>query len=267
MIMSFWTTVGLGLLPLLGLLIAGAGNGGGDGSGGSGGGAGDGGAGSGGGDPAAGGDGGKDDGKGGKPPETPPAPAPYQVKVTDAQRERLLKDGVLDLSEEQYTGGVRHQMDTLKRRATSAEKQLSDIAAAQEEKERAALVEQEKFKELYEKERQKGEALAATRKDDLVRSRFLLAAQSKGAVDPDAAFLIAKGLATFGTVQVSDEGAVTGVDELVEALKTEKPYLFSSQTKPQSVGSPSNPGQSTASAPKTLAEAGDQLESALRTGV
>ncbi len=251
----------LWLLPMLGLAV-GAGAGDGSGAGDGDGGAGD------GGDPNKGADGGQGDGKGAKPPETPPAPAPYQVKLTDAQRERLVKDGVLDLSEEQYTGGVRHQLETLRRRATSAEKRLSDIAAAQEETERKALVEQEKFKELYEKQVQKTEALAATRKDDLVRSRFLLAAQSKGAVDPDAAFLIARGLAGFGTVQVSDEGAVTGVDELVDALKTEKPYLFSSaDPKKQSVGTPSNPGTSVGSAPKNLAEAGDQLEAALRTGV
>jgi len=101
-----------------------------------------------------------------------------------------------------------------------------------------------------------------------VRSRFLLAAQSKGAVDPDTAFLVAKGLAGFGAVQVSDEGAVSGVDELVDALKTEKPYLFSSaDPKKQSVGSPTNPGQPDASAPKSLAEAGDRLEQSLRKGV
>jgi hypothetical protein len=37
---------------------------------------------------------------------------------------------VLDLSEEQYAGGVRHQIESLRKRASTAEKKLSDIAAA-----------------------------------------------------------------------------------------------------------------------------------------
>jgi len=194
----------------------------------------------------------------------------YKLSLTEVQRKRLLDDGVLELSEEQYTGGVRQQIETLKRRATAAERRLAEIAAAQEEAERKALEEQERYKELYEKERQAREKEASGRKDDAVRARFLLAAQSKGIVDPDVAFLIAKALPTFTAVQVDDEGKVTGIDEVVEALVKEKPYLVSQpqqQPKPQSVGAASNPAQQSPPPPKNLAEAGDRLEQALRTGV
>jgi len=78
----------------------------------------------------------------------------YRLSLTEAQRKRLVEEGVLDLSEEQYTGGVRHQIETLRKRATTAEKKLSDIAAAQAEADRKALEEQSRYKELYEKERQ-----------------------------------------------------------------------------------------------------------------
>jgi len=78
----------------------------------------------------------------------------YRLSLTEAQRKKLVDEGVLDLSEEQYTGGVRHQIESLRKRATTAEKKLSDIAAAQAEADRKALEEQARYKELYEKERQ-----------------------------------------------------------------------------------------------------------------
>jgi hypothetical protein len=193
-----------------------------------------------------------------------------QVKLTQEQVNRLVKDGTLELGEEQFTGAVRERMATLTARAKAAERRLAEIAAAQEEAERKALEEQERFKELYEKERQAREKEAAARKDDAIRARFLLAAQTKGVVDPDVAFVIARSLPSFGAVQVHDDGKVTGMDEVVETLVNEKPYLVSQpqqQPKPQSVGAASNPAQQSPPPPKNLAEAGDRLEQALRTGV
>lgn len=192
----------------------------------------------------------------------------YRVSLTEEQCKRVLDEGVLEISEEQYTSGVRQQMESLRRRATSAEKRLSEIAAAQEEAERKALEEQERYKELYEKERQGRESEAAARREDLIRSRFLLSAQSKGIVDPDVAFVIAKGLPEFAGVKLDDEGNVAGIDAVIESLVTSKPYLVSqTQHKPQSVGAASNPAQQSPPPPRNLAEAGDRLEQALRTGV
>jgi len=192
----------------------------------------------------------------------------YKLSLNEAQRKRLLDDGVLELSEEQYTGGVRQQIDVLKRRATTAERRLAEIAAEQEEAERKALEEQQRYKELYEKEHQAHEAESTARKDDAIRSRFLLTAQSKGVVDPDVAFVIAKSMPTFTSVSLGEDGAVTGIDELVETLVKEKPYLVSQQQpKPHSVGAASNPAPQSPPPPKNLAEAGDRLEQALRTGV
>ncbi len=193
----------------------------------------------------------------------------YKLSLTEAQRKKLVEEGVLELSDEQYTGGVRHQVESLRKRATTAEKKLTDIAAAQAEADRKALEEQNRYKELYEKERQAREAESTARRDDLIRSRFLLTAQSKGFVDPDSAFVIARSLPGFGAVAVGDDGAVSGIDQLIETLSKEKPYLIAQpqDKKPQSVGSASNPAPQTPPAPKSLAEAGDRLEQALRTGV
>jgi len=193
-----------------------------------------------------------------------------QVKLSQEQIDRLVKDGTLELSDDTFTGAVRDRIAQLTARAKGAERRLAEIAAAQEEAERKALEEQERFKELYEKERQAREKEASGRKDDAIRARFLLAAQSKGVVDPDVAFIIARSLPPFGAVQVDDEGKVTGIDEVVETLVKEKPYLVSqpqTQPKPQSVGAASNPAEQSPPPPKNLAEAGDRLEQALRTGV
>jgi len=149
-------------------------------------------------------------------------------------------------------------------------RRLAEIAAAHEEAERKALEEQERYKELYEKERQAREAEATARREDTIRSRFLLAAQSKGVVDPDVAYVIAKTLPEFAGVALGDDGAVTGIDAVIESLTSSKPYLVSQpkeQPKPQSVGTASNPAPQNPPAPKSLAEAGDRLEQALRTGV
>jgi len=194
----------------------------------------------------------------------------YRLSLTEAQRKKLVEEGVLELSEEQYTGGVRHQVETLRKRATTAERKLSDIASAQAEADRKALEEQNRYKELYEQEHQARETDRVARKDDLVRSGFLLAATRAGVVDPEVAFVVAKSLPSFTAVQVSDEGVVSGIDEIVESLVKDKPYLVSQsqpQPKPQSVGTASNPAPQTPPAPKSLAEAGDRLEQALRTGV
>ena len=52
----------------------------------------------------------------------------YKLSLTEAQRKRLLDEGVLDISEEQYTGGVRHQIESLRKRATTAEKKVAETA-------------------------------------------------------------------------------------------------------------------------------------------
>jgi len=189
------------------------------------------------------------------------------LKLTPEQVSRLVKDGTLELSDELFSGAVKERMGQLTARAKAAERRLSEIAAAQEEAERKALEEQERFKDLYEKERAAREKEAAGRKEDAIRSRFLVAAAKAGIVDPDVAFVVAKSLPGFGSVAMDDEGRVTGVDELVEALVKDKPYLASTQDgKKQSVGAASNPSQQEPPPPKTLAEAGDRLEQALRTG-
>jgi len=209
--------------------------------------------------------GGQSDAQSSQPPAT--QAKGVVLKLTPEQVGRLAKDGTLELSDELFSGAVKERMGQLTARAKAAERRLSEIAAAQEEAERKALEEQERYKDLYEKERSAREKEAVGRKEDAIRSRFLIAAAKAGIIDPDVAFVVAKSLPDFGSVAMDDEGRITGVDELVETLVKDKPYLVSAHDgKKQSVGAASNPSQQEPPPPKTLAEAGDRLEQALRTG-
>jgi hypothetical protein len=212
------------------------------------------------------GQGGQGDGKGSQPPAT--QAKGVTLKLTQEQVGRLLKDGTLEIEDSIFTGAVQERIGQLTARARTAERRLSEIAAAQEETERKALEEQEKYKDLYEKERVAREKEATARRGDVIRSQFLVAATKAGVIDTDAAFVIAQSLPGYASVAMDDEGRVTGVDDLVKALVEQKPYLVSTQPNPkqQTVGSVSNPNQQEPPAPKTLAEAGDRLEQALKTG-
>ncbi|NIM05958.1 MAG: hypothetical protein GTN65_10180, partial [Armatimonadetes bacterium] len=81
-------------------------------------------------------------------------PKGVQVKLTPEQIAQIGKDGTLELTDNQFSGAVQGRIGQLTSRAKAAEGKLSEIAAAQEEAERKALEEQEKFKDLYEKERE-----------------------------------------------------------------------------------------------------------------
>lgn len=207
---------------------------------------------------------GKGKGNGDGPPK--PEPRRIQIKLRQEQIDRLVADGTLEVDEDQFTGVVRERMSQLTARAKTAEEELAAIVATREETERKALEEQEKFKELYEKERAAHEQTGAARKDDLLRSRFLLGATKAGVVDPDAAYLLAKSLSTFAQVQVNDQGEVTGLEPLLKELVEAKPYLLSGKTS--TVGSPTNPTQKTQDQPpaETQEEANRRIRDAVQKG-
>ena len=220
--------------------------------------------------PAGGGGSGSGDGSGqgseGNKTKTPRTQAEtFKLVLTQEQRDRLLSTGELELAQDQYTGGVRQQMEGLRTRATSAETKLAEIAAAQEEAERKALVEQERFKDLYEQERQAREGEAKQRQEMALRHAFTVRAAKAGMVDPEAAFAIAREMPAFASVQVADNGAVSGMDELIKSLTEEKPYLVSQQKQPP-VGGPSNPapGTSDHKPAESQQEADDRIRARVR---
>ena len=69
--------------------------------------------------------------------------------------------------------------------------------------------------------------------DRLIRAEFMLAAANKGVRFGDDAFALAKTMEGWSSIEVSDEGRVSGLDDaFFEELKTQKPYLFEEAKTP-----------------------------------
>lgn len=113
------------------------------------------------------------------------------------------------------------------------------LAKEKEEADKKALEEQGKFKELSESQKTELENLRQKLQDRDISTALITKLSPLGVVDLEGALK----LVDRSKIEVSDDGTVTGVDEAVEALKTDKAYLFngSQSGKPQ-VGSPTNPG-------------------------
>lgn len=124
---------------------------------------------------------------------------------------------------------------------------LSDYEAAEAERQRAAMTEQERLQAELEAAKQAKEAADNARNQALdtankraIRAEFKLAAAGANirtdALD-DAYTLVDK-----AGISVDDEGNVVGVKEALEALVASKPYLVATEpAKPKPIGGPNNP--------------------------
>jgi hypothetical protein len=185
-------------------------------------------------------------------------------------------DGDKDGEKDKKPSGLDKRIAKLLETNKELQARIDQQAAAQKEAEQKSLAEQGKFKELYEQQIKESEAQQARLNDEIARNRFLVLATKKGVVDPEGAFILAKAAATYGsTVSVGKDGAVSGIDTVLESLLEEKPYLIGKAAegddkKPEKkpVGSSSNPGAGGGKGekPKTLAEAGNELERRLASG-
>jgi hypothetical protein len=102
-----------------------------------------------------------------------------------------------------------------------------------------ALEEQGKFKELSEKQASTIEELQGKLKTSTVNQALTNKLAPLGVVDLEAALA----LVDRSKIEVSDDGAITGLDEAIETLKTGKAYLFNKEgAGTTNVGTPSNPG-------------------------
>lgn len=126
----------------------------------------------------------------------------------------------------------------LREKAGKYDKAESDRQAA----EAKALEDQGKFKELSEKQATEITDLKTKLQNSTVNQALTNKLAPLGVVDLDAALA----LVDRSKITVGDDGAITGLDEAIEALKTGKAYLFNTEGggtnggKP--VGTPSNPG-------------------------
>lgn len=124
----------------------------------------------------------------------------------------------------------------LRERANKADKYEAEASKAEETR----LKEEGKLQELAERlEKERDEALAKAN-DTLIDMRIAQEATKLGAVDSEAVLK----LIDRNQIQVNEEGEISGIEESVKSLQTNKGYLFG-EAGTTSVGSGSNPGSDT----------------------
>lgn len=111
-------------------------------------------------------------------------------------------------------------------RAANAEsmtrrKKLDELEAAEEERKAAQLSEVEKARKAQADAEAKAMATEERLRTAAIRSAVVLAASKANFYDPEDAFR----LADLATVQVADDGTVTGVDDALKTLTKAKPHL------------------------------------------
>lgn len=176
---------------------------------------------------SAGGDGGD---KGGTGNGTPAAPA---TKTNEVDLKTLSGDQLAQVLENKELWNL-PRVKELREKAAQADK----LIKAQSDAEEKTLTEQKKFEELAIK---KGDELTKAQQQvqKLTIDNALTAALYKeNVVDVDGALK----LANRDKITITEDGSISGVEDTVNALKTDKSYLFNAGTgKPNNVGSPTNP--------------------------
>lgn len=188
------------------------------------------------------GDGGAGDGGAGNGGGTPPAVNPQggagdggasdqfdPTKLTPEQLNQVLEKNPLIWKTDRLT------------ELRDKSKKFDDAEAARTAAENKALEDQGKFKELSEKQAAENAALKQQLQDNQVSSALTGKLIPLGVIDLEGALK----LIDRSKVTVGDDGAITGLDEAVEALKTGKAYLFNAEggsSANKNVGTPSNPG-------------------------
>lgn len=180
-------------------------------------------------DPAGGGN--PDPAAGGTPPAaTNPAPAPSggEIDLSKLEGDQLAK--VLENPNLWKQPRIQELVKSNQELKKLQDKQKQDEDKRLEENnEHKTLAEQRKA------ELEKANSTIQTMKIDQALTTKLV---PEGVVDLEAALK----LADRSKLEVKDDGTVTGVEEAIESLKTDKAYLFGKAGGP-TVGGPTNPGQ------------------------
>lgn len=130
------------------------------------------------------------------------------------------------------------------REGAAEAKRLKEEASTNEEK---SLEQQKKYQELAEKRGNENTQLKEQLKNMSIDQALTTKLAGEGVVDLDGALR----LADRNKVEVSEDGSVKGVDDVVKALKEDRSYLFTNESgTPKKVGSPSAQGGEGGEAPK-----------------
>lgn len=116
-------------------------------------------------------------------------------------------------------------------------KQAKKYEAQQEEAERQRLEEEKKYQELAEKERARADELQKKMVSQSVDSRIRTEALKQGVVDDEAVLK----LIDRSSIEVDEEGNVSGVDVAVKSLLEAKAYLKGDGGVTPNLGADANP--------------------------
>ena len=131
------------------------------------------------------------------------------------------------------------QQQAILRKLRKAEKELAQFRAQQEEAEKGKLTETERWKSEAEKWKSEAEKAKESARQIKISTRFEAEAAKAGAQDLAAAIK----LADLSTVDIDEDGSVTGIDAAISALKANHKFLFGPPTPTNGVGNASgNPG-------------------------
>jgi hypothetical protein len=122
---------------------------------------------------------------------------------------------------------------------------LAEFEKAEEERKKAEMTEAQRLQAELEAARAEKSDYESRlteaeqrHKQSTINAEFRLLAKEAGVVDA----AVALKLVDLATAQVGEDGAVTGVAEALEALKTSAPYLFAKEpVKPKPLGEENNP--------------------------
>lgn len=166
------------------------------------------------------------------PAGTPPAPA---APVDNFDPTKLTQDQLNKVLENQELWKNPRLAGLLE-----SDKQLKQLQKDKETQTEQQLTEQKKFQELAEKRATDLATATETIQKMQVDQALTNKLVKENVVDLDGALK----LIDRTKIQVDDNGTVTGVDEALTSLKTDKAYLFNASGTPPAqpvVGNPSNP--------------------------
>lgn len=120
-----------------------------------------------------------------------------------------------------------------------SDKKLKELTKKQEEDQDKSLTEQKKFEELAQKRADENKTLTEKLQTMNINQALTTLLVKENVVDLDGALK----LVDRSKLSVDDNGLVTGADEALTSLKTDRAYLFTAGggTPQPQVGTPSNP--------------------------
>ena len=182
-------------------------------------------------DPAGGAGNGDPNGGGGNPDPSNPNPNPQgggnDLDLSKLEGDQLTK--VLENPNLFQLPRIKELLDASKELKTLKEQKAAD--------DQKSLEEQGKFKELADQRATENSTLKEQIQNMTIDQALTTKLVPEGVVDIEAALK----LADRSKIKVDEDGKVTGVEEVIESLKTGKAYLFGKGSQP-TVGGPTNSG-------------------------